>query len=110
MKKDRIAACGLYCGMCRKFISGKCPGCRENAGASWCKVRACCIGNGYASCADCTVTSPEECGKFNNFISKIFAFIFGSDRKACIRRIKETGYEGYAHEMEEKKNMTIKRR
>ena len=98
MKKDRIAACGLYCGMCRKFISGKCPGCRENAGASWCKVR------------DCTVTSPEECGKFDNFISKLFAFIFGSDRKACIRRIKETGYEGYAHEMEEKKNMTIKRR
>jgi len=31
---NNIAACGLHCGACRKFLSGKCPGCRNNEKAS----------------------------------------------------------------------------
>ena len=44
---QQIAACGLYCGACKKFLNGKCPGCKENEKASWCKIhnsdRAACI-------------------------------------------------------------------
>ena len=32
-----VAACGLYCGACRKFVKGQCPGCWENKKADWCK-------------------------------------------------------------------------
>lgn len=34
---DHIAACGLYCGACRKYLNDKCPGCRQNDRATWCK-------------------------------------------------------------------------
>ena len=33
-----IAACGLYCGACRKFLAEKCPGCKPNKKATWCKI------------------------------------------------------------------------
>jgi hypothetical protein len=105
-----IAYCGLYCGECRSYIKGKCPGCKENMKASWCKIRACCIENNLLSCADCTQFSDvKECGKFNNFISKIFALIFRSDRPACIAKIKESGYEGFAAFMAENKLQSIRR-
>jgi len=109
--KNLIAYCGLYCGGCKAYTHGKCPGCHENKKASWCKIRKCCIENGNASCADCKIhTTPEECKKFNNMISKIFSFIFGSDRPACIAMIKEKGYESYAEEMARRKTQAIKRR
>ncbi len=79
-----VAHCGLYCGACRAYLKGKCPGCHENEKASWCKVRSCCISNGFATCADCKeFPDPNECKKFNNFISKLFGLIFRSDRPAC---------------------------
>ena len=39
---DLVASCGLYCGACRAHLAGKCAGCRENAKATWCKIRSCC--------------------------------------------------------------------
>ncbi|MCK9421373.1 MAG: DUF3795 domain-containing protein [Bacteroidales bacterium] len=100
--KKNIAYCGLYCGACRKYQSGSCPGCHENSKASWCKVRSCNIERGYSSCADCTeFPNPMDCKKFNNFFSKIFALIFRSDRAACIAKIRESGYDGFAAYMAE---------
>ena len=105
-----IACCGLYCGACGAFLKGKCSGCRENKKASWCKVRSCCLERGYASCAECSdFTEPMNCGKFNNFLSKVFGLIFRSDRAACIRQIRSLGLEGHAKDMAEKKRPTIKR-
>jgi len=46
---------------------------------------------------------------FNNFISRIFAFIFGSDRAACIGQIKEIGIHGHAEKMSELKLQSLKR-
>ncbi len=46
----------------------------------------------------------------NKFISKAFGFIFNSDRAACISRINEIGYEGFAIEMANNKMQTIKRK
>ncbi len=105
-----VAYCGLYCGACKRYLGNKCPGCRENQKASWCKVRTCGIENGYGSCADCMdVEDPMTCRKFNNFVSKIFGFIFRSDRAACIHQILEVGLEAHAGRMSELGLPSIKR-
>ncbi len=112
VKADKafVAYCGLYCGACGAYLKEKCKGCHENAKASWCKVRACCIERGYATCAECTeFAEAGDCRKFNNVISKLFGFIFSSDRAACIRQVKEIGVEGHAKRMAEAKQHTIKR-
>lgn len=105
-----VAACGLYCGACRKFVSNKCPGCRENQKAEWCKIRGCCIENGYQSCADCTLMRLEKCKKFNNLVGKLFSVLFKSDRPACIKRIQSIGYDHYAMEMQETDRQAIRRK
>ena len=110
IRNDRnlIAYCGLYCAACRKYTAGKCPGCRKNVKASWCKIRICCADNNYNTCADCKM-NLRECKKFNNFFSKLFALIFKSDREGCIHRIREIGEDEYAKEMSEKRMMTMKK-
>ncbi len=108
--KKLIAKCGLYCGACSKFLKSSCPGCQDNIKATWCKVRSCCLEHSYGSCAECSsYAQAVECGKFNNFIARIFGFIFRSDRNACIERIKELGPESYAREMTEQQKQTIKK-
>lgn len=94
-----IAACGLFCGCCRRFIKGKCPGCRAYEQAEWCKVRACCIEHQWQSCADCTLMPLDDCKKFNGFIARVFSVLFHSDRRGCIDRIREVGPEAFAAEM-----------
>lgn len=109
--KKFVAFCGLYCGACKRFIDKKCPGCRDNIKAAWCKVRTCCMGKNYQSCADCQeFAKASDCKKFNNIFSKFFALVFGSDRQACVDRIKETGYDSFAQEMAEKGSHTIKKK
>ena len=108
--KSLIAFCGLYCGACRSYLKGKCPGCKDNVKASWCKIRQCCIENKLQSCADCTTIELMECKEYNNFISKAFGYIFNSDRSACINRIKEIGYDDFAAEMANSGRQTIKRK
>jgi hypothetical protein len=105
-----VAYCGLYCGACGKYLKGKCEGCHENLKAGWCKIRSCCIDNQYASCAECKeFTDPNDCRKFNNFISKIIGFVLRSNRAACIAQIKEIGIEGHANKLTELKRSSIKR-
>ena len=105
-----IARCGLYCGACGRYLKEKCPGCARNDKATWCGIRSCCMEHAYASCADCAeFPVAMACGKFNNFISKIFGLIFRSDRGACIRAIKSGGYDGYAAMMAEKKRQSLPR-
>ena len=105
-----IANCGLYCGSCKSYLKEKCPGCHENSKATWCKVRSCNLEHGYKSCADCAeFTDPRECKKFNNFISKFIGLILGSDRPACIEKIREIGYDDYARFMTDNRMQSIKR-
>lgn len=104
-----VAACGLYCGSCGSYLKGKCKGCRENAKAAWCKIRSCCIENNYKSCADCGKIELKDCKKFNNLIGKIVGLILNSDRSACIKRIKEAGYEQYAKEMAQSERHSLQR-
>ncbi|MCX6306253.1 MAG: DUF3795 domain-containing protein [Bacteroidetes bacterium] len=108
--KSLVAFCGLYCGACKKYLSGSCPGCHENQKASWCKIRSCNLEHGYASCADCKdFTDPMSCKKFNNFFSKVFAILFKSDRAACIAKIRASGYEEFAQFMAANNLQSVKR-
>ena len=105
-----IAYCGLYCGACKKYLQEKCQGCHKNEKATWCKVRSCCIDNQYSSCAECKEFSdPNACKMFNNFMSKAFAFLFRSNRAACINQIKEIGIQGHSEKMSELKLQSLKR-
>ena len=105
-----VAACGLYCGACRKYLAGKCPGCRRNEKASWCAVRTCNQQAGQNNCAQCIrYTDPMQCGKFNNVFSKFFALVFRSDRAACIAQIRAQGLDGHAQLMAGKKAQTLRR-
>ena len=104
---QQIAACGLYCGACKKFLDGKCPGCKENEKASWCKIRKCCQEKGFHTCAECD-KDVKECKIHNNFVGKIFAFLFNSDRAACIHYISKHGEEAFAEKMAKDKQMTMK--
>lgn len=105
-----IAYCGLYCGACRKYLSDTCPGCHGNEKAGWCKVRRCCMDNNFKSCADCTeFDDPYQCTKLNNFVAKIFALIFRSDRRACLDCIKHEGYERYSELMTKSNRMSFPR-
>ncbi len=56
---------------------------------------------------------PKEvvaCKIYSNLIGKIFAFIFRSDRPACISYIREHGEQAFAEEMTKRKCQTIKRK
>lgn len=107
--KELIAACGLYCGACRKYLAEKCPGCRLNDKASWCKIRNCVQRHGFHSCAECS-KDVAECKTYSNLIGKIFAFVFRSDRPACIRYIREHGEEAFADEMARRGCQTMKKK
>lgn len=104
-----IAACGLYCGACRKFLAGKCPGCKCNEKATWCKIRSCCQENKFNTCAECP-HDVKKCKVFSNWIGKVFAFLFNSDRAACICYIKEHSEQAFAKEMTQRKCQTIRRK
>lgn len=106
---ELVAYCGLYCGACKAYLLERCPGCHKNEKASWCKIRTCCMGRSYSSCAECKdFKEPKECGKFNNFISKVFGFLFRSDRAACIRQIKKNGLKGHADIQAKEKKHSIR--
>lgn len=105
-----ISYCALYCGACRKYKTGNCPGCANNTKATWCQVRTCNIEKNYKSCADCgEFANPMDCKKFNNIFSKVIGFIFRSNRAACIKLIKESGYENFAAYMSANNFQTIRK-
>lgn len=95
-KSQLVAYCGLFCGGCGSYTRGRCKGCKDGGGFSSCKVRICSIDREYRSCAECE--EVLDCKKLNNFISKVMAFIFRSDRKGNLQGIKEMGIERWAEE------------
>lgn len=108
---DLVSYCGLYCGACSSFKKGRCPGCRRNEKASWCKVRKCDIAKEIRSCADCKeYLDVSECSKFNNFAAKAFGFVFNTDRRKGIAFIKCEGYNPYALKMAEIDRVCLKRK
>jgi hypothetical protein len=103
-----IAYCGLYCGACPSFTSGKCDGCRSNSVKSAvvykaCQVRPCCVENRFFTCADCTIyASTKECKKYNPLLLKIASWVESSDRSKAIEMIKTKGRAEFSAFMEDK--------
>ena len=60
--KELIAACGLYCGACRKYLAERCPGCRLNEKAAWCKIRSCFfyLKTTRRNASRCTISSTSK--------------------------------------------------
>jgi len=59
-------------------------------------VRKCATERKYLSCAECT--EYPECRKLNNFVSKMFAIVFRSNRKGNLQEIQKMGIEKWAEE------------
>lgn len=95
-KTQLVAYCGLYCGSCGSYKKGKCKTCKDGGGFSRCKVRKCCAELNYQTCAECE--KLENCKTVDNFISKIFALIFRSNRKGNLHQIREIGLEKWVEE------------
>lgn len=105
-----VAACGLYCGACKKHLAGKCPGCAGNEKASWCKVRSCCRERGIANCGACAeFPDPRACRTHHNVIARLIGLVLRSDRAACVDRIRAIGTDAFAAEMAAKGAQTIRR-
>ena len=99
-KEVVLAYCGLVCSDCGAYRKGRCKGCHSDKpmNAS-CKVKPCAQEKNCVTCADCgDFTDLKECRKLNNFISKIFALIFRSDRIGNLCRIREIGIEKFKEE------------
>ena len=109
-----IAHCGLYCSACPSFVSGKCDGCRGNSAKSaivykQCKVKPCCVDNGFFTCADCTICiSTNECKKYSPLFLKIASWIESSDRSKSIEMIQTKGITEFLAYMKEKNWVIIK--
>ena len=103
-----ICYCGLYCKYCPAFTTGKCDGCRVNSAKTAvyykkCKVKPCCVENGFFTCADCTIyASTKECKKYNPLLLKIQSWIGSVNRSKCIEMIKEKGCAELSAFMEDK--------
>ena len=106
--EEMIAYCGLYCGSCSKYLKGKCPGCKENEKAAWCKIRQCCRDTDRRSCAECKdFAEVKECKKYDNTIARVIEFVSRTDRSGCISFICQNGYSDFAREMTKKGKMSM---
>ncbi|RJO68700.1 MAG: DUF3795 domain-containing protein [Myxococcales bacterium] len=101
-KDAHVAACGLFCSNCGRFKKGKCEGCQIAPAWASCPVRACCAERRITTCAECTAFAApgdfHDCKKLNNFIAKVFAFVFGSDRLGSLVLLRDKGMAAYLAE------------
>ena len=108
-----VSRCGLYCGLCKKFIKGVCMGCTvETSAPAWCEVKPCTIERELRSCAECTeFPNVKSCKKLYPFKYKFGELIAGMSRGAGIEMIRKEGYEGFVRFMTEtNKSLCVKKR
>jgi hypothetical protein len=60
MSKEELGCCGAYCRTCKVLAEGACRGCKtgydsgeRTLSRAKCRIKVCCIGRDFASCADC---------------------------------------------------------
>ena len=99
-KEFVLAYCGLVCSQCGAFTKGRCQGCHSEKPMNLhCKVKPCAQQRNYTTCSECTdFENLKDCKKLNNFISKIFGFVFHSDRIGNLNRIRGAGIENFKEE------------
>lgn len=99
-KEFILAYCGLVCSDCGAHVKGRCRGCHSDKPMNkGCKVKPCAQEKNCTTCAGCgDFENLKECKKLNNWISKIFALIFRSDRIANLNRIREVSLDKFKEE------------
>ncbi len=107
---ELVALCGFYCGSCKSYRKGKCPGCAaKDKDPSWCRVRSCCRQHAYRSCVDCSeVTDLAGCRKVNGLVNRVFGFVFRYSRVKNLEHLREIGYEAYATELARRGKLWVK--
>jgi len=109
-----ISYCGFYCAACPKYAKKQCLGCKGDnsrcaTGYKPCKVRPCCLENGYSSCAECEkYDSVKECQIYNPVLIRFGQFITRTRRRKGIEMIKEKGKAEFVNFMSDKNWVTIK--
>ena len=95
-----LGCCGLVCSECGAYLKDKCGGCHSDKPMGYkCKVKPCVQEKNGVSCAGCgDFENLSECKKLNNWIAKIFEFIFRKNRIGNLCRIREIGIDGFAEE------------
>jgi len=96
-----LAYCGLVCSECGMFLKGRCEGCHsEKPMFRNCKIKPCAMEREYSSCAECKdFDNLKDCKKLNNLISKVFSFIFRTDRIGNLNHIREIGLDEFKEEI-----------
>lgn len=99
-KEFILAYCGLVCSDCGAYVKGRCKGCHSDKPMNkGCKVKPCAQEKNCTTCAGCgNFENLKECKKLNNWISKIFALIFRSDRIGNLNRIREVSLDKFKEE------------
>lgn len=92
-----VAYCGLVCSECGAYTRGRCQGCHSDKPMyRGCKVKPCAIERNCSTCAACEdFPDLRKCRKLNNVISKVFGFIFRSNRIANLDRIRQIGLDEF---------------
>lgn len=112
--QNLVSYCGFYCGACPSYIKGKCKGCKGDSpdcgvGYQACKVKPCCVQNGYLTCAQCK-KHVKDCKDYNPLSIRFGEFISQTSRNKGIEMIKEKGLKEFMEFMISKKWVTMKRR
>jgi hypothetical protein len=113
-KNSLISYCGFYCAACPKYLKGDCQGCKGDSpkcavGYKACKVRPCCIENGFSSCAECDKhESVKDCKLYNPFMIRFGQFMTQTNRGKGIEMIKEKDEQEFIKFMSERKWVTMK--
>jgi len=75
MSIEEIGCCGAYCGTCKVIKENFCQGCKlgyadgaRDISKAKCKMKVCCIGKQYKSCADCD--DYDSCEIIQGFYAK----------------------------------------
>lgn len=73
------------------FKKDKCRGCKDKRAINKnCQIEKCVKSHSFETCAECgEFKDLKECKKLNNIISKIFGFVFKTDRIANLEKLRK---------------------
>lgn len=98
MSKEEIGCCGAYCRTCQALKDTACRGCKlgyknseRDMAKAKCKIKICCMNNGFVSCADCS--KYNTCETIQNLHNKN-GYKYRKYRQAIIF-IRDNGYEQF---------------
>jgi hypothetical protein len=107
-----VSYCGLYCGVCKKYINELCKGCKDKETPKWCKVKPCNENKKTDSCSECDeIDNFKNCKRLYPVSYKIGEIITGLSREAGLNMIKNKGKVKFAEFMiNVNKTLCIKRK